>query len=200
MSEWPCGSSLVSIVGVAVEHMHTLLPAAASAKQQELCHEFSHDIEREQTVLAAAEEAENGLVYSGLDEIVQPLGAMPRGSRNAEGLDRFVGDQRRGSCDISAGDGGNHRLLIDGNAGGIDIGGEKLVAHHKCEFLPDGVDGLPGIVRDAEKQISGAAECREVASILGGALGTKRDRLSHRLGRQSRRQHTTTAAGARKWQ
>jgi hypothetical protein len=40
------------------------------ADQQKLCHEFSHDIEREQTVLAVAEEAENGLVYSGLDEIV----------------------------------------------------------------------------------------------------------------------------------
>ena len=142
------------------------------ADQQKLCHEFSHDIEREQTVFAAAEQAEDRLVYSGIDEILQPLGAMLRGSRDAEGLDRFVGDKRCGAGDIAAGDGGDHRLLIDGNAGRLDVGGEELVAHHECELLPDRVDGLPGVTRDAEEQISGAAERGEIASVPGGALGT----------------------------
>ena len=142
------------------------------ADQQKLCHEFSHDIEPEQTVFAAAEQAEDRLVYSGIDEILQPLGAMLRGSRDAEGLDRFVGDQRCGAGDIAAGDGGDHRLLIDGNAGRLDVGGEELVAHHERELLPDRVDGLPGVTRDAEEQISGAAERGEIASVPGGALGT----------------------------
>src|SRR4051812_38260204 len=96
-------------------------PPSTMADQQKLCHEFSHDIEPEQTVFAAAEQAEDRLVYSGIDEILQPLGAMLRGSRDAESLDRFVGDQRCGAGDIAAGDGGDHRLLIDGNARRLDV-------------------------------------------------------------------------------
>src|SRR4051812_42882388 len=79
------------------------------ADQQKLCHEFSHDIEREQTVFAAAEQAEDRLVYSGFDEILQPLGAMLRGSRDAESLAPFVGAQRWGASDIAARGGGGRR-------------------------------------------------------------------------------------------
>src|SRR3982074_69890 len=51
-------------------------PPSTMADQQKLCHEFSHDIEPKQTVFAAAEQAEDRFVYSGFDEILQPLGAM----------------------------------------------------------------------------------------------------------------------------
>src|SRR4051794_38795321 len=104
MSERLCGSSLVSLVNVPericavrfnthVRHVddgsmpdhRARFPRShplplTMADQQKLCHEFSHDIEPEQTVFAAAEQAEDRLVYSGIDEILQPLGAMLRGS------------------------------------------------------------------------------------------------------------------------
>src|SRR5882672_11299833 len=41
-----------------------------------LSHEFPHDIEREQTVFVAAQESEDRLVDSRIDEVLQPSGAM----------------------------------------------------------------------------------------------------------------------------
>ena len=83
--------------------------------QQKLCHKLLHDIERKQTVLGAAKQPQNRLIDSRIDEVAQPLGAMLRCSRNTESLNRFVGDEHRGTGDIATGDRGDHGLLIDRN-------------------------------------------------------------------------------------
>src|SRR5262245_58456745 len=93
---------------------------ATAVGQQELCHELSHDIEREQRVFRAAEEAEHRLIQSGGDEILQPLGAMLRRSRDGEGFDRVIGHERGGRGDVAAGNSGDHRLLIDRDARVLD--------------------------------------------------------------------------------
>src|SRR6266851_3478682 len=92
----------------------TLLPRAVSG-QQKLCHKLPHDIERKQTVLSAAEQSQNRLIDSRIDEVVQPLGAMLRCSRDTESFNRFIGDEGRGTGDVATGDSGNHGLLIDRN-------------------------------------------------------------------------------------
>jgi hypothetical protein len=83
--------------------------------QQKLCHKLVHDIERKQTVLGAAKQPQNRLIDSRIDEVVQPLGAMLRCSRDPEGFDCFVGNQGRGASDVATGDRGSHGLLIDRN-------------------------------------------------------------------------------------
>jgi len=90
--------------------------AGPASDQQKLCHELPHDIERQQTVFGAAEQPQNRLIDSRIDEVMQPLAAMLRRSRDTESVNRFVRDKGRGAGDVATGDRGNHGLLIDRNA------------------------------------------------------------------------------------
>ena len=70
-------------------------------------------------------------------------------------------------------------LLVDGDPGGADVGGEEPVAHDESELLPHRIDRLPRVSRGAEEKVAGATKCRKVATVPGGALGAERERAAH---------------------
>ena len=153
-------------------------PQPTMADQQKLCHEFSHDIEREQTVFAAAEQAEDRLVYSGLDEILQPLGAMLRGSRDGEGLDRFVGDQRCRAGYLFFG--------VSRDAGeAVDAVRQKLAFVMRNKFLAANIKAS-GIAVDQEAVIAAIAR-RDIA----GAAALVPDEAVEAFGIAGTPQHCT---------
>src|SRR5258708_25967478 len=109
--------------------------------------EFSHDFEREQAVVGAARESEDRLIYSSIDEIAQSLAAMLRRSRDAERLDRFIGNERGRSRSVASRDGGDDSLLIDRNSRRLDVGAQKLIAHHESKLFANRIERLLRIVR-----------------------------------------------------
>src|ERR1700738_3272164 len=97
--------------------------------------EFSHDIERAQGVVGTAQQSEDGFIYSGIDEVAQSLAAMMRRPRDTERLDCFIGNERGRARDVASRDGSDDRLLIERNSRRLDVGGEKLVAHHESKLF-----------------------------------------------------------------
>src|SRR5262249_25726536 len=75
-------------------------------------------------------------------QVPPPPPPVPGGAAIPERLDCLIGHECARSREIALRNGCNHGLLIDGNPGSLDVGPQKLVAHHEGKLLAHRIERL----------------------------------------------------------